>query len=92
MTFGDDGYYCVQNDSSDTYDFVHDWFQDEGLTNIHVFFGNPPGSYWTDMGIEGYVPYSVLFDMDGNMRLRHTGNLTANAQWERVIGQCTGSV
>jgi hypothetical protein len=67
------------------------------LDLFHVYTWDDPGTkrpyptYWNDYGIGQYVPYGVLIDRDGYVRLWHTGNLTGNAEWQTTIEQLCGS-
>ena len=57
-----------------------------GFMQFHIYFGRPYGSYLDDLGCNGYVPYSVIYDRDCYIRMIDD----PTAVWDRVIEQCLG--
>jgi len=79
----------IWNDRSDPLSVVKSHYESNSLD--HLYATNTSAIDWNSYGVDGYIPYTVLFDMDGAMRLQHTGNLTGNMTWETCIKQCSGN-
>lgn len=48
---------------------------------------------WPSYGFTGYIPTTILFDMDGNARMQTVGSISGAAAvtWKRVISQLVGA-
>ena len=87
----------VLNDplSADTFEIIRDYMehpwppynQVEPLDLFHIFYSaRPYSAYWTDLGIATTVPYGVVFDRDGYIRL--INNPTPS--WPQILEQLCG--
>ncbi|MBN2082575.1 hypothetical protein JW859_10280 [bacterium] len=73
-------------DPSDTREYLTPWLNDRGYDKFHMYFGRPYSTYLDELGCNDYVPYSVVYDRDGYIRMIDD----PTAVWPRVIEQCLG--
>lgn len=84
--YGDDGFYVVLLDPSDPIDSLRPYFDGRGFELFHCYMAYPYSGYLDDLGCNGYVPYGVIYDRDGYIRVIDD----PTPVWDRVIEQCLG--
>jgi thiol-disulfide isomerase/thioredoxin len=85
-------YYVGMNEfNGDTVAAAENFFNSRGYDNMDSY--HPwIADLWAAYGESGFVPVSILFDMDGYARLWITGGISGadETKWNTTISECTG--
>jgi hypothetical protein len=87
--YGANGLYVVSNNSdpADPLPTLKLWYTSKGWPHVYDYYGNVDTSVWVPYGYSYGIPYNVLIDKDGHIRMAE--NFADG--WEDIIQQCVGA-